>query len=127
VHVRIAAAPSSAQILVDGKAVSNPYDAHAPAGEHHRVQVEAPGHTERDITLGFERDQKLTIKLERVRAPIAARPAAPARPVVHAPAPARTSTPQVAASTMTITPRPTPAAAKPSGTKGAGFVNESPY
>lgn len=127
VHVRVSAAPGSAQILLDGKAVSNPYDAHAPVGERHRLQVEAPGHTARDITLGFERDQKLTIKLERVHAPVAAR-SAPARPTARAQAQARPSTPPpVASSTMTITPRPAPAAPKPSGAKGAGFVNESPY
>jgi hypothetical protein len=128
VHVRVTATPGSAHILLDGQAVSNPYDAHAPAGERHRLQVEAPGHNARDITIGFERDQKLTIKLERARPPVAARPAAPARPAAaRAQAPARSTTPQVASSTMTITPRPAPAAPKPSGAKGAGFVNESPY
>jgi hypothetical protein len=136
VHVRIAAAPSSARITMDGSTVSNPFDAHAPRGEHHRLQVEAPGHAPRDITLAFERDQKLTVKLERERAAQPARVSHPPAPKPSAPAhaaPAQLAiTPRPAPispppAQLTITPRSVPPTPKPSTGKGAGFVNESPY
>jgi hypothetical protein len=124
VRVHISATPGSARIVYDGNSVSNPYDAHAAKGEHHRVQVEAPGHAPRDITLSFERDQKLTVKLDRTH---------PA-PAAHAPAPVavKASAPAHAASapehaTLTITPRPATPTPKPGAGKGAGFVSESPY
>jgi hypothetical protein len=111
IRVDIAASPAGAQLSIDGERVTNPFEARAPKGGRHRVLAEAPGHRTRDLTLEYNRDQHLDIKLERLAA--AKRPAtpAPAARTRAAAAPAHRSQPSA------------PSAAP----KGAGFVSESPY
>jgi hypothetical protein len=102
VHVRISAVPKHAEITLDGRAIPNPFEADVVASGKHRVEASALGHRSADVTIAFDQDQKLALRLERV---------SPAKPRTK---PERT--------------RPTRTKPAPEQTnRGAGFVSESPY
>jgi hypothetical protein len=111
--MQIAARPSQARMTLDGSPIPNPFEADVIKGGKHRLQAHADGHRSSDITVNFDRNRDLTLKLDPIAAP-AARPKkarrarAVTQPAASAPKPAR--------------PAPTPAP-----TRGAGFVSESPY
>lgn len=105
VRVRLRAAPSSAQVSLDGARVSNPYDTRLAQGGTHRVDVTADGFTPVTRTVSFGRDVNETIEL--ARAPVAAAPTPRAQP-------------------RRPRPRPRPAA-RPRTPRGAGFVTDNPY
>jgi hypothetical protein len=64
VRIRIAAEPAHARIKLDGKRVQNPYDARKPKGGRHRVLIEAKGRVPRDLTLDYQRDENIRVKLQ---------------------------------------------------------------
>jgi hypothetical protein len=122
VHVRVTTSPDDAQLSLDGSPVPNPFDTSMPQGGKHRVVAHADGYHSDTLTLSFDRDQTVAIRLDKLK------PTKPRR------APTPTSKPAVVA-THTRRPVPPPrriAAPAPSTsrgptTKGAGFVTESPY
>lgn len=108
VDVRIAASPSRATLMVDGRRVKNPYEDALPSGGSLEVTAAAAGYRPRTMTLQLDRDRTLALKLEREAK---ARRKARKR---------RKSDQQAKASPRVHTP----AAKRPAG---AGFVSESPY
>jgi hypothetical protein len=113
VHMQIAARPSHARMTLDGSPIPNPFEADVIKGGKHRLQAHADGHRSSDITVNFDRDRDITLKLDPIATPTArpkkarrARPAA--QPAASAPKPARP-------------------AAEAAPARGAGFVSESPY
>jgi hypothetical protein len=113
VHMQIAARPSRARMTLDGSPIPNPFEADVIKGGKHRLQAHADGHRSADITVNFDRNRDLTLKLDPIATPTA-RPKKARR--------ARPAT-QPAAST----PRPGKPAAEAAPARGAGFVSESPY
>jgi hypothetical protein len=105
VRLRIATNPEDAELLLDGEAVGNPYDADVPKGGKHRLRATAPGHRSRELTVAFDRDRSVALRLDKVAAP----------------------KPKAAAKPRPTTPRATSVSSTPSSSKGAGFVTESPY
>jgi hypothetical protein len=129
VRIQLQTTPETATLLIDGATVGNPYDQRLPKSGKHRVRVQAPGYRESDITLNFDRDRDLSVRLQKLRGR-AARRSAPASSVA-APRPAAPAAPPPPV--LSIKPaapeKHAPAKAAPAKTppKGAGFVSESPY
>jgi len=111
VHVRISAVPSQAALTLDGETIPNPFEADMVKGGKHRVQASAPGRRSADVTLKFDQNRVLELKLAEVRT--AAAKSRRQRPT-RANAPPRT-------------PRPASSSPAADSTRGAGFVSESPY
>jgi hypothetical protein len=121
VHIRVATDPQDAELSLDGARVPNPFETGMPKSGKHRLLARAPGYHSDDLSINFDRDQQVTLRLDRARTPKPSRAAISPPPAVvstraHRPAPpARQAAPPPAPTTRT------------SSTKGAGFVTESPY
>jgi hypothetical protein len=110
VRVRISATPAQAALTLDGETIPNPFEADVVKGGKHRVQATAPGRRSADVTLKFDQDRVLELKLAEPRA---------ASTKQRRPRPPR-------AAAAPRTPRPAPSPTTDSN-RGAGFVSESPY
>jgi hypothetical protein len=66
VRVFVRALPDTARLVIDGAAVSNPYQGHAPHdGSTHTVVAEGPGLVRRTLSFEASSDTKLEIALDR--------------------------------------------------------------
>jgi hypothetical protein len=111
VRIRISASPAQAALTLDGETIPNPFEADVVKGAgKHRVQASAPGRRSSDVTVKFDQDRVVELKLSEVRT-AAARPRRQRPPRTTA-APPRT---------------PRVPNAQQESTRGAGFVSESPY
>jgi hypothetical protein len=120
-RIRVTSVPEDAELTLDGSRVPNPFDTGMPRGGKHRIHAQAAGYHSKDLTLNFDRDQEVAIRLDR-RETKPTRVVAPAKTLaVTRP---RRPPPPAAPPRATFPPYRRPA---PPATKGAGFVTESPY
>jgi len=110
VALQITTRPASAQLVLDGSPVGNPYDAMHPQGGSHVVEATAPGYRAQNLTIELSRQRSVALELEKAPAQAAAPPEPAARK------PARAKRPRA--------PRPSKAAAPK---KDVAFSSESPY
>ena len=119
VRIQLRATPPEAELVLDDKRITNPYDNRAPKGGKHLLRVESDGYRGREITLRFDHDREITVELEKKKAPKASHQTHVAPPP---PAPvAHVAKPRSPATEAKVQP------AAPRTKKGAGFVSESPY
>jgi hypothetical protein len=111
VRVKISATPAHAQLTLDGTPIPNPFDADMVKGGKHRVQARAPGHRSGEVTISLDRDRNVALQLR------ADKPVTTTAP----------STRQNALRPAKPAPASPPAIPAAPNSRGAGFVNESPY
>jgi hypothetical protein len=125
VRIQLQTTPENATLLIDGATVGNPYDQTVSKSGKHHVRVQAPGYRESEITLNFDRDRDLSVRLQKIRTARSARrspPPAASAPVARPTTPVLSIRPSAPEKRAPAKPAPAKAPAK-----GAGFVSESPY
>ena len=128
VRIQLQTTPENATLLIDGATVGNPYDQMVSKSGKHHVRVAAPGYRESEITLNFDRDRDLSVRLQKLRTARTTRtarrsaPPAPSVPVTRPTTPVLSIRPSAPEKHAPAKPAPAKAPAK-----GAGFVSESPY
>jgi hypothetical protein len=72
VHIQIRTRPADAQLTMDGRPVTNPFDARVfPSGEH-RLIASKEGYEDHTASLRFDRNRSVTLTLQRARTSTAA-------------------------------------------------------
>ncbi len=115
--LHVATQPESAELLLDGNPVSNPYSQELPLGTDHQIEAKAAGHATEQRTVRIAAETKLTLVLAEARA---------AAPILHR-APPASHVRAVVKYSKPVPPPVRPVAAKPKPKRGAGFVADSPY
>jgi eukaryotic-like serine/threonine-protein kinase len=104
VKVTFVGEPPSAALVIDGAAVTNPYEGIFPRDSSHTVRAVADGYTDGEETVVLDRDREVKVVLRE-------KPSEGRKPVVR-----RTGNPvRPATATATPTPTPTPAATPADG------------
>ncbi len=123
VRLRVATEPRQATLLLNGAAVTNPFDARLPLAGTYQLEARAPGHEPAQRTISLAREERISLVLTRVLA----------RAVTHAPpTPTRPTIARAEARIRPVAHRAPPPTArasrpKPAKSQGAGFVADSPY